>query len=119
MSQIYHVITSHRTNYPKPIQLTQGQTVLLGRMDDDPEGWKNWRYCYTIDRTMEGWVPEQIIQKNGAEGIITEDYCANELNVNEGDIVELFRELNDWGWCRRNEEEEMGWIPMRNLGLGT
>ncbi|WP_339322576.1 SH3 domain-containing protein [Paenibacillus sp. FSL W8-0194] len=107
MSQFYSVHTRHRSNYPHPIRLIQGQTVVLGRIDDDPEGWKNWRYCYTLDGGMEGWVPEQIIEKNGTEGRITENYCAHELDVDEGDTVELFKELNEWGWCRMASGQDM------------
>lgn len=62
-----------------------------------------------------GCPPEQIIEKNGTEGRITEDYCAHELDVVEGDTVELFKELNEWGWCRMASGQEYGWIPMRNL----
>jgi len=67
---------------PAPLQLPPsdppdpGPNGRLGRVDDDPEGWKKWRYCFTLDGGMEGWVPEQIIQTNGTEGMITEDYSA-------------------------------------------
>ncbi|MGE8207206.1 SH3 domain-containing protein [Heyndrickxia sp. NPDC080065] len=66
---------------------------------------------------MEGWVPEQIIQKVDKQGIITEEYSANELNANENDVVTKFRELNGWGWCQCDGDDELGWIPMENLKL--
>ncbi|MEK3745142.1 SH3 domain-containing protein [Brevibacillus sp. FSL K6-0770] len=118
MSQTYKVMIQHRINYPTPIELTQGQTVILGRVDDDPDGWRNWRYCYTLDHSMEGWVPEQIIQAKDKDGIITENYSAKELDVNEGDTVELLQELNGWGWCM-STNREYGWVPMRNLQLAS
>ncbi|CAH8718789.1 SH3 domain-containing protein [Paenibacillus thiaminolyticus] len=115
MSRPYRVIKAHRSNYPQPIRLSAGQRVILGRLDDGPEGWRNWRYCYTLDRKLEGWVPEQIIEKRDQEGIILEAYCAHELNVDPGDIVNVHRELNKWVWCRREGEEEWGWVPLDHV----
>lgn len=115
MENKYKVIKAHVSNYPQPIQLSVGQRVILGKLDDGPEGWRNWRYCYTLDKKMEGWVPEQIIEQIDTEGIITETYSANELNVNEDDVVVMFKELNGWGWCQAASKDELGWIPLENL----
>ncbi|WP_312117233.1 SH3 domain-containing protein [Brevibacillus reuszeri] len=113
--KLYTVRTPHQSNYPNPIRLEVGQMVILGKLDDGPENWRNWRYCYTLDRQSEGWVPEQFIEKKGEHGVITEAYCAHELTVSGGEQVKFFRELNGWGWCQLNSTDEEGWIPMECL----
>ncbi|MCP3774843.1 SH3 domain-containing protein [Paenibacillus sp. MZ04-78.2] len=116
MNRRYNVIKPHRSEYPQPIRLSAGERVILRELYDGPEGWPNWRYCYTLDRKQEGWVPEQIIEKRDQEGIIRESYSANELNVDPGDIVNGHRELNQWVWCQREgEEAEWGWVPLDHV----
>lgn len=43
MENKYKVIKAHISNYPQPIQLSKGQRVILGKLDDGPQGWRNWR----------------------------------------------------------------------------
>ncbi|WP_197258809.1 SH3 domain-containing protein [Paenibacillus dendritiformis] len=57
-------------------------------------------------------MPAQIIEKRDQESIILESYCAHELNVDRGDILNVRRELNQWVWRRRGEGEEWGWVPV-------
>ena len=111
----YIVIKRHKSNYPDPIILEKGEKVKLGQKYDGPEDWPNWLYCYKLDSSKEGWVPEQNIRKIGEYGIVKEDYTAKELNVEEGEQVEGKTELNGWIWCRRNKNCEEGWIPKSNL----
>ncbi|MBY0087533.1 ligand-binding protein SH3 [Brevibacillus sp. M2.1A] len=106
------VIKNHRSNYPNPITLVEGQRVRIGKLYDGPENWQNWRYCYTLDeQQLEGWVPEQIIEKDGEIGILTTTYTAKELNVDAGDRVVFMHELNGWSWCELESTGECGWIP--------
>lgn len=55
------VIKNHRSNYPNPITLVEGQRVRIGELYDGPENWKNWRYCYTLDEQLEGWIPNECL----------------------------------------------------------
>ena len=116
--KIYTVNKPHQSSYPNPIRLDVGQKVKLGKLDDGPENWRNWRYCYSLDLQSEGWVPEQIIEKEGEQGVITEAYSAHELTVAGGERVWLERELNGWGWCTLEDTDEAGWIPMECLAGG-
>ena len=112
---IFEVIKTHRSNYPNPIILYKGQSVIVGKKYDGPENWHHWIYCYTMDRGLEGWVPEQIIQMNDGNGMILEDYTAEELNVDIGERVAGFKELNGWIWCEKLHNRHFGWVPKDHL----
>jgi hypothetical protein len=111
----FFVITPHRTNYPNPISLNKGQTVIVGKTYEGHEDWHHWIYCYTTDRKQEGWVPEQILRIQEKIGLVLEDYTANELNEDTGEIVVGEKELNGWLWCEQVKTGEVGWVPKVNL----
>ncbi len=75
----------------------------------------NWYFCTTADQTNGGWVPGQLIDAMGAEGIVLEDYTAKELDVNEGESLTGLKELNGWTWCVRTLDSAEGWVPNENL----
>lgn len=90
----YLVIKEHESDYPDPITLEKGEKVLVGRRYEGKEDWENWRYCYKLDRSQEGWVPEQLISVSGQSGVVKEDYTAKELTIDAGEKLEGVRELN-------------------------
>lgn len=110
----YVVIREHKSNYPNPITLEKDERVLVGKKYEGKEGWDNWRYCYKMDKSQEGWVPEQLIILSGKYGIIKENYTAKELTIKAGETLKGIKELNGWVWCRDKEGRE-GWIPKLNL----
>jgi hypothetical protein len=112
----YLVIKKHISNYPNPITVKKGDRVKIGRIYVGSENWPNWVYCYKLDLSQEGWIPEQFIDREGY-GIINEDYTAKELTIDEGELVEGFRELNGWIWCKKITDGEEGWLPMNNIRL--
>ncbi|RNA66601.1 SH3 domain-containing protein [Alteribacter keqinensis] len=103
----YIIMKPHKSNYPDPITLSKGEKVRTGRIYEGPEGWENWIYCTTVNGESEGWVPAQIINDH----VITEDYCAKELNIDAGEQVEVVKELNGWLWVKNVRTGEEGWIP--------
>ena len=58
----YLVTTPHRSEYPNPLVLKQGDFLKVGERYQGPENWDNWIYCST-DEHAGGWVPEQIIER--------------------------------------------------------
>lgn len=108
----YIVVKKHISNYPNPITLRKGEKVIVGKKYVGNENWSNWIYCFKLDKSQEGWVPEQILDDN----IIKEDYTANELNVDEGEILIGTKELNGWLFCCDKMGNE-GWVPKDNLIL--
>lgn len=111
----YEILEEHRPNNSNPIEVRKGETVKLGRKSNAEDGWSNWMYCYSLDSSNEGWVPEQIIEAKNEYGIILKDYSAIELTVSKGEIVEGELELNGWVWCNKLNNFEAGWLPKENM----
>ncbi|MDP7980631.1 SH3 domain-containing protein [Bacillus sp. WLY-B-L8] len=112
----YVVIQKYRTNYPNPISLVQGQSFIIGDKYNGPEKWDNWYFCITVDKNSSGWVPAQLIQWKGTEGIAKGNYTAKELNVDEDEHLVGLKELNGWIW-QRVLTLEKGWVPKENVKL--
>lgn len=111
----YTVTKPHRSEYPNPIKLNKGDALTVGEQYEGPEGWENWFFCNTPDQTG-GWVPKQVIeQKADGTGRALEDYSAQELDVDVGEVLSGSRTLNGWVWCQRHANPEMGWVPLENL----
>jgi len=49
------------------------------------------------------------------KGIVKENYSAKELNINVGEKVIKIKELNGWGWVKRELNNEEGWLPLEIL----
>jgi len=116
----YLVTEDHRTEFPNPMQLELGERVLLGKASEETEGETpcdenrtDWVFCAKMDGTSEGWVPSQIITRDGKHGYIIEDYSSKELDVDKGATMQGIREMNGWLWgeCGR----ETGWVPLGKL----
>lgn len=67
------------------------------------------------NRKNEGWAPKQIIKIIGNEGIVLEDYSANEMRIRKGEIVYGEKELNGWIWGTNSITKEAGWAPSENV----
>lgn len=111
----YQVVHSHFSNYPDPIVLAKGDTVLYGREDTE---FPNWIFCEAIHSQKRGWVPKQILSSPDANQISTvlTDYSAYELTVNPGMIVEQEYELNEWSLVHTTDGKK-GWVPNKVLML--
>jgi len=111
----YQVVHSHFSNYPDPIVLAKGDTVLYGREDTE---FPNWIFCEAIHSQKRGWVPQQILSSPDANQISTilTDYSAYELTVTPGMIVEQEYELNEWSLVHTTDGEK-GWVPNKVLML--
>lgn len=111
----YKIIENHSSNNEKPLMITKGTKVKLGRKSDDSDGWADWIYCYSPDGNSEGWAPIQFVQVEGEYGIVLENYSAKELTVEEGDMVEGEIELNGWIWCSKVNKLGLGWVPKEKI----
>ncbi|MFS0826897.1 SH3 domain-containing protein [Pseudomonas phoenicis] len=111
------VIKIHRSEYPQPIRLVAGQPLSIGQRYEGSEGWEDWYLC-TCAGQLPGWVPAQLIEVLGiGHGRARETYCAHELDVEPGQIIEALRFLNGWYWCKRLSDGELGWLPSEVLRL--
>ena len=109
----YILTEDHRTEFPNPIILKQGERVIIG--EESGADYPDWIFCIKIDGSNKGWVPKQIIKYEDDYGNIVEEYSAKELNIDKGTVVEGIKELNGWLWSRNKDTNEIGWIPMEKL----
>ena len=100
-------VTPHRNNYPDPIRLKTGDTVALGRKDDQYPGW----IWITTACGDEGWAPESLIRiETKDSGVATSAYTARELDTHAGERLACKSELGGWLWVE-NEKGQSGWVP--------
>jgi hypothetical protein len=52
----YIVIENHRTEFPDPIILKQGEKIIIG--EKTSINWPNWVFCTKTDGSNKGWVPK-------------------------------------------------------------
>ena len=109
----YIVTEDHRTEFPDPLLLRQGEEVIVG--EESSHNWPNWILCTKADGSNKGWVPKQIIKQEKNYGKITEDYSAKELDIDKGTIVEGIKELNGWLLSKNKKTNEIGWIPLEKM----
>lgn len=117
----YIVLERWDESYENPIALKKSDrvTIDLSVKDSDLE-WINWVWCIA-ENGMHGWVPTQILKiqdplsDKTQIATASEDYSAYELSVSEGDIVIGSKILNGWLWCRKENSDKEGWVPLRNV----
>jgi SH3-like domain-containing protein len=102
----------HKVEYENPIQVTAGETVQVGRADDDYPG---WIWCRAVD-SREGWMPCELLSIEGSIGIVLQDYSAKELAVQPGDELAVQEVRHGW-MLVRNEQGELGWIPQSHVEM--
>jgi len=112
----YKVIKSFINDIDSFIRLKKGERVYPKSIYEDNEKWPNWIYCKKLGSEEAGWVPLQILEKEGATAVVKEDYSAIEMNVVEGEVVNGLKRLNGWIWCIKDDGKE-GWIPEENLSI--
>jgi len=100
----------YEAQYQDPIQVKAGESVEVGRADNDDPG---WLWCRAMDG-REGWVPAELLSRQGARAVMREDYSAKELAVFAGDEVEVERACHGW-LLVRNSQGECGWIPQSHI----
>ena len=98
------------TQYLDPITVRAGDRVQVGR--DDPE-FPGWRWCTGPDGRA-GWVPEDLLQRDGATATMARDYTARELDVRAGLDVVLGESMHGWVWAT-DADGRSGWIPLSCL----
>ena len=106
------IVQEYAAQYPDPISVHAGDRVRVGA--DDPE-FPGWRWCTGPDG-REGWVPEQLLQWQGADAVVREDYTARELSLPAGVEVVVHRVLAGWAWIS-TQDGRTGWVPQSSIGV--
>jgi hypothetical protein len=102
------VVREYTAQYPDPITVREGDRVHVGA--DDPE-YPGWWWCTGPDGRA-GWVPEQLLRREGREGFMLRDYTAKELSVRPGAEVTVGEAMSGWVWAI-TADGRAGWIPTR------
>jgi hypothetical protein len=104
------IAQDYSPQYPDPITVRADERVQVGR--DDPE-FPGWRWCTAPDG-RQGWVPEELLEGDGATATMRRDYTARELDVRAGAEVHLGEAMHGWVWATPKDGRS-GWIPMSCL----
>lgn len=110
----YKVVKARVTEFPNPVLVRTGENVICVDYSN-PEGeWAGWVLCRTNDN--EGWLPNQILNIKNSNGIVTEDYCAVEFNLEVGEVLYSNKEMNGWIWCCKSTDSHIyAWAPLSNV----
>ncbi|WP_313217409.1 SH3 domain-containing protein [Stenotrophomonas sp.] len=115
----YTVVASHRSEFPQPITLSRGDALVVGERYQGPEGWDDWYLCEAAGQ-QPGWVPAQVIGRDTQQqAFAREDYCARELDVHVGQVLDGGRIMNGWVWSETTDGRGSGWVPLRVLREGA
>ena len=102
-SHLYRVIADYDSPYTEPFFLKKGETVQIGRHDDEWPGW-----VWSTNAAGESrWVPEAYLR---SDGLVVRDYESTELVVQVGDVVTAVFAESGWLWCT-NQSGQSGWVP--------
>ncbi len=103
-------VSAHKASYLDPIKLGKGDSVSLGKEDDEYPGW-----IWAIARDgKSGWVPIELLVIEGKIAIAKKAYDATELDMAPEVEVEVLRELNGWSEVT-DDSGRRGWIPSSAL----
>ena len=107
-NNVVRVTTAHTSDYPDPISLTRGDTVTIGREDDEYPGW----VATTTADGNTGWAPKELldIDESGGRATARRDYTARELDTRIGQRLTVHSQLAGWLWVC-TEDDEWGWVP--------
>lgn len=114
MSRYARVIVAYEDAYRDPICGKRGDVFRLGHKNErDPE----FIWATAADGRC-GWVPQAFLRRDGDLGRLIRNYTAQELTVDEGEIVEIQDAIGGWLWVATADGYQ-GWIPASSAKLGT
>jgi hypothetical protein len=89
---------------------TRRGRVIVGA--DDPEFPGRW---YTGPDGRAGWVPAELVRREGQEGVMLRDYAAREVSVEVGLEVAVHQVVSGWAWVSV-ADGRAGWLSQSCLG---
>lgn len=112
----YKVIKSRKTEFENPITVYKDQKVQCIEESNKDGDWGGWVFCKTENN--QGWIPYQIIKRQGESEIILEDYYAIEFDLEVDEILVMEKELNGWIWCYKEREPNIkAWAPLNHIEI--
>ncbi|MCG8482212.1 MAG: hypothetical protein MJA31_02795 [Clostridia bacterium] len=112
----YKVIKSRTNEFINPITVHKNEKVVCVEESNGDGVWAGWVLCKTENN--QGWIPYQIIERQGKVGIILEDYCAIEFDLEVNEILVMEKELNGWIWCYKEGDPNIkAWAPLNHIEI--
>jgi len=110
----FRAIKEYSKSTADPIKLHAGDIVHCLEESDSMGDWPNWVLCKSNE--AEGWVPAQILGREGDAASILEDYNAVEFDLSPGDVIIMEKELNGWIWGYKEGKPGIkAWAPLNCL----
>jgi len=106
----FRVVRAYRAAFDRPLHLSAGELVTLGKVDAEYPG---WIWC-TTGNGNSGWAPRKYLEIRSNLGRLLRDYDATELTLDGGEIVSAAYDLDGWVWCLC-QDGRAGWIPANCL----
>jgi hypothetical protein len=106
----HQVITDYSSPYTEPVLYKEGEPVEV--LEKETE-WPGWIWCVN-SRGDKRWIPDVYLRVEGKKAWLLQDYNSRELAAQRDDVVTVFYQVNDWGWCRDSAGLE-GWLPLDHL----
>lgn len=112
----YRVIRDRETPFRNPMILNENDKVECGEEYKENENWPGWIWC-NIENNG-GWVPIQIIKRDGDSGIVLENYNGTEFDIQIDEIIVMEKKLNGWIWgYKKNNPSNKAWVPLDYLEI--
>ena len=107
----FKVIKKYDKQFDNAIRVSLGEKVKCIE-ESDPNGeWANWVLCQSPDN--EGWIPRQIVDKNGDVGTLLEDYYAQEFDLEIDEVLVSGKIINGWIWgYKKSNTDVKAWAPL-------
>jgi hypothetical protein len=104
------VTKAHKASFDYSVLFKIGEKVSVGRENPEMRG---WFWCKNLNGVWS-WIPEEYLNRRGAEGTITHDYDTTELTAKTGEMLEYATEVKFWTLCVALDGKK-GWVPTGNL----
>ena len=110
MTNLMIVIEDNDPTYADPIQVKQGDRLIVGEEDSEYPG---WLWCEN-QYGKAGWVPEDCIDTTGTESCAKYEYSAREMRARLGERLLPIDTKYGWVLCS-NSAGEKGWLPVTKV----
>lgn len=101
------VLVSWRPSVDTTLVVRRGEQV---RLKYEAECRTGWWLCLAEDG-QEGWIHGDFLEiRNPGEALLREDTSSQELAVDPGDFVMVYRVAGGWLWAQ-TPEGAWGWVP--------
>ena len=92
-------------HFPYSMVIKAGDTVKVGKEDEDMPGW----FWCTDEGGVSAWIPGIFLQREDGIAKMLVDYSI-EHSVSVGEVLEFIKVAGGWIWCT-NSEGKHGWVP--------